>query len=380
MGAAQKARTRTRCRPLFLARKERCFALRSEPEFTVCKPLSLWMPSRDLPEERGTRETETYDLPQSVQDTRSHFSGFHSSVVFFCVKVSATQQSSLAAIPSSNNFGTVPVGSSKTATETLSNTGNGKVTVSQVTITGAGFSLSGLNLPIALTSGQSYTFTVQFAPKTSGSVTGNISVVYGRSSSTMSVAVSGTGSTAGNLAVSPSALSFGSVAVGSSKSMSASLSATGASVTVSSATVNSSEFSLSGVSLPFTIAAGKSATFTVKFVPQTSGSASGSLSFKSNATTSTTVEALSGSGTAGTSHSVALTWSPESAVSGYNVYRGTKSGGPYSKINSVLDASASFTDTAVQAGYTYYYVTSAVSGSGLESTYSNQVKAVIPRP
>jgi Abnormal spindle-like microcephaly-assoc'd, ASPM-SPD-2-Hydin len=296
----------------------------------------------------------------------------------FRTKVSATQQSGLAAIPSSNSFGTVPVGSSKTATETLSNTGNGKVTVSQVTITGAGFSLSGLNLPIALNSGQSYTFTVQFAPKTSGSVTGNISAVYGHSS-TVSVAVSGTGGTAGQLAASPSTLNFGSVAVGSSKSMSAYLSASGASVTVSSATVNSPEFSLSGVSLPFTIAAGKSASFTVKFVPQTSGSASGSLSFKSNATTSTTVEALSGSGTVGT-HSVALTWSPESAVSGYNVYRGTKSGGPYSKINSVLDASASFTDTAVQAGYTYYYVTSAVSGSGVESKYSNQVKAVIPTP
>ncbi|PYV71597.1 MAG: hypothetical protein DMG96_28490, partial [Acidobacteria bacterium] len=299
----------------------------------------------------------------------------------FSVKVSATQQSGLAAIPSSNNFGTVPVGSSKTATETLTNSGNGKVTVSQVTITGAGFSLSGLNLPIALTSGQSYTFTVQFAPKTSGSVTGNVSVVYGRgsSSSNISIALSGTGSTAGQLAVSPSTLNFGSVAVGSSESMSASLSATGASVTVSSATVNSSEFSLSGVSLPFTIAAGQSAPFTMKFVPQTSGSASGSLSFKSNATTSTTVEALSGSGTVST-HSVALAWSPVSAVSGYNVYRGTQSGGPYSKINSVLDASTSFTDTAVQAGYTYYYVTSAVSGSGLESTYSNQVKAVIPSP
>jgi hypothetical protein len=296
----------------------------------------------------------------------------------FSVKVGATQQSGLAASPFSNSFGTVQVGTSKTATETLTNTGNGKVTVSQVTITGAGFSLSGLNLPIALTSGQSYTFTVQFAPKTSGSVTGNISVVYGRSSS-MSVAVSGTGGTAGNLAVSPSALSFGSVAVGSTKSMSASLSATGASVTVSSATVNSSEFSLSGVSLPFSIAAGQSAPFTVIFVPQTSGSASGSLSFKSNATTSTTVETLSGSGTVGT-HWVALTWSPESAVSGYNIYRGTKSGGPYSKINSVLDASTNFTDTAVQAGYTYYYVTTAVNTSGVQSNYSNQVKAVIPSP
>src|SRR5207245_2462218 len=184
---------------------------------------------------------------------------------------SATQQSSLAAIPSSNNFGTVPVGSSKTAIETLSNTGSGKVTVSQVTITGAGFSFSGLNLPLALTPGQSYTFKVQFAPKTSGSVTGNISVVYGRgnSSNSVSIAVSGTGSTAGQLAVSPSALSFGNVIVGSSKSMSASLSATGASVTVSSATVNSSEIQLEWVSLPLTIAAGQSAPFTVKFVPQT---------------------------------------------------------------------------------------------------------------
>src|SRR5438046_8718858 len=202
MGAAQKARTRTRCRPLFLARKERCFALRSEPEFRVCKPLSLWMPSRDLPDERGTRETRIVMTSPNVSRIPVRiFLAFILLLFSFSVKVSATQQSSLAAIPSSNNFGTVPVGSSKTATETLSNTGNGKVT--QVTITGAGFSLSGLNLPIALTSGQSYTFTVQFAPKTSGSVTGKISVVYDRSSSTMSVAVSGTGSTAGNLAVSP---------------------------------------------------------------------------------------------------------------------------------------------------------------------------------
>ena len=44
------------------------------------------------------------------------------------VMASATQQSSLAVIPSSNDFGTVQVGSSKTATETLTNSGSGKVT------------------------------------------------------------------------------------------------------------------------------------------------------------------------------------------------------------------------------------------------------------
>jgi fibronectin type 3 domain-containing protein len=65
---------------------------------------------------------------------------------------------------------------------------------------------------------------------------------------------------------------------------------------------------------------------------------------------------------------------------GYNVYRSTVSGGPFSKINSALNASSNFVDNVVQAGSTYYYVTTAVNGSGVESTYSNQVKAVIPTP
>ena len=339
------------------------------------------MSCRDLPHDGRTQQTRS--VMTSPNFSRIPVRIFLASIlllVFSSVIASATQQSGLAALPSSDNFGTVQVGSSQTATETLTNSGNGKVAVSQVTITGTGFSMSGLNVPITLTAGQSYTFTVKFAPKTSGSVTGKISVLYGRNSSTLSIPLSGTGGTAGQLAVSPSALTFGSVVVGSSKSMSASLSAAGASVTVSSATVNSSEFSLSGVTFPFTIAAGKSASFTVKFVPQTSGAASGTLSFKSNATTSTTAESLSGSGTATTQHSVSLSWNPVSTVSGYNVYRGTLSGGPYSKINTVLDASTNFTDTSVRAGYTYYYVTSAVSGGGVESKYSNQVKAVIPSP
>jgi hypothetical protein len=350
-------------------------------QFTVCKLLSCRMHSRDLSGERTSRETE--NVMTSPSFFRAPVRTFSASILllfFFNAIASATQRSSLAALPSSENFGTVQVGSTKSVTETLTNSGSGKVTVSQATITGSGFSLSGLSLPIALTTGQSYTFTVKFAPKTTGTSTGKISVVYGRNSSTLSIGLSGTGSTAGQLAASPPSLGFGSVIVGTSKSMSASLTATGASVTVSSATVNSSEFSLSGVTFPFTIAVGKSASFTVKFAPQDSGSVSASLSFKSNAITSTTTEALSGSGTATTQHSVALTWSPVSAVSGYNVYRGTQSGGPYSKINTALDTSTNFTDSSVLSGQTYYYITTAVNGSGVQSPFSNQVKAVIPSP
>src|SRR5205823_2292337 len=55
-------------------------------------------------------------------------------------------------------------------------------------------------------------------------------------------------------------------------------------------------------------------------------------------------------------HSVDLSWSPStSVVVGYNVYRGTQSGGPYTLINSGLVATTIFTDTTVQNGTTYFY-------------------------
>jgi hypothetical protein len=78
-------------------------------------------------------------------------------------------------------------------------------------------------------------------------------------------------------------------------------------------------------------------------------------------------------------HSVALTWSPStSTVSGYNVYRSTVNGSGYVKLNSSLIAGASYDDTNVQSGTTYFYVTTSVDSGGDESTYSNQASAAIP--
>jgi fibronectin type 3 domain-containing protein len=91
------------------------------------------------------------------------------------------------------------------------------------------------------------------------------------------------------------------------------------------------------------------------------------------------VESLTGTGTAATQHDVNLSWSSSSStVSGYNVYRGTLSGGPYGKINSSSDPGTSFSDTSVQANETYYYVVTGVNSAGEESAYSNQVTAVVP--
>src|SRR5439155_24963334 len=136
---------------------------------------------------------------------------------------------------------------------------------------------------------------------------------------------------------------------------------------------------LSGITFTLTIAARQTVPFTLTFAPQMSGSASAISSFTSNASNSTT-ETLAGTGAAPPQHSVDLSWNGTSTVVGYNVYRGSQSGGPYTKINSVLDASTAYTDSSVQAGRAYYYVTTAVDSRGAESSYSNQIQASVPTP
>ena len=286
----------------------------------------------------------------------------------------------LSTSDSSLTFGSVPVAGSATQSETLTNTGGSTVTVTQANVSGSAFRTSGLSLPLTLSPGQSFTFGAVFNPTTGGSITGSISVVSDASDSSLTISLAGTATVPGQLALSPASLNFGTVTVGQAKSLPATLTASGSSITVTAASMTTSEFKVSGLSLPLTLAAGQSASFTVIFTPQSSGTASASGSFASNASNSSAVQSLTGNGAAPPQHSVALSWTPSaSSVVAYNVYRGTSSGGSYSKISS-MNASTSYIDDTVQAGQTYVYVTTAVDGSGKESANSNQALAVIPTP
>ncbi len=73
--------------------------------------------------------------------------------------------------------------------------------------------------------------------------------------------------------------------------------------------------------------------------------------------------------------SVTLQWdpSPDSSVVGYNVYRSTRSGTGYQRLNSSLVSAARFTDATLQYDTSFFYVCTAVNGAGLESGYSNEV-------
>jgi len=287
----------------------------------------------------------------------------------------------LAASPLSMNFGSIQVASSQMRYETVTNSGGSSLTISQATVTGAGFSLSGFTAPQTLAAGQSLTFSVYFAPSSGGTVSGALTLASNASNTSVSVSLSGTGTSPGQLTVSPGAVSFGNVVVGTSQSQTGTLSASVSSVTVSSATSSSSEFALSGVAFPMSIGAGQSVPFTVKFTPQISGTASANISFASNASSSFITETVTGTGASAIQHSADLSWGPSpSTVVGYNVYRSTTPGGPYTKINSSLDPSTLYTDSTVQSGQTYYYVSTAVDATSMESGYSNQLQMVIPSP
>jgi hypothetical protein len=77
-------------------------------------------------------------------------------------------------------------------------------------------------------------------------------------------------------------------------------------------------------------------------------------------------------------HSVHLNWA-RTDVLGYNVYRGTQSGGPYLRLNPALLANPDYLDTAVLAGQTYYYTVTAARAV-MESGPSAEAVAVIPTP
>ena len=279
----------------------------------------------------------------------------------------------LTATPSSLSFGPVTVGSSASLPVVLTNASTWKESLTAFQMTGSSFSVSGPTLPLVLRPGQSITLNITFSPQSSGVAGGDV-FITGMS---LNVPVTGTGTTVGQLSISPAALNFGNVDVGNSSTQTSTLTAVGGSVTVSSAASSSSQFAVAGASFPLTIAAGQSVQMSLVFSPTKSGAASGTVTLASNASNSKATDSLSGTGVV-PQYNVNLSWNAStSSVAGYNVYRGTAVGS-YSKINPTLQANTAYTDSTVASGVTYYYAATAVDSKGQESTYSTPVQIAVP--
>jgi hypothetical protein len=290
-------------------------------------------------------------------------------------------QPQITVIPSSITFGNVTVGVTNTQTLTIRNPGTATLSVTQASLAGTGFSTSGLALPLSVPPGGSASFNVGFAPASASTFSGSITLISNTPNSPLVVPLGGTGiSTILKLSASSTSLSFGSMATGTTVAQSVTISNTGnSSVAISQISTSGAGFTTSSIALPLSLAAGQSTSFSVTFAPASTGNLAGSVTVVSNATNSPLVVALSGIGALPASYTVSLNWTPgSSSYSGFNVYRGTVSGGPYTKVDSSTIPTTSYTDLGVASGQTYFYVATELDSTGTESGYSSEVSATIP--
>jgi hypothetical protein len=331
----------------------------------------------DVGQSVGVNLSFTPSASGLTRGTLTVSSNASNSTLQFVVAGTGVESDTLVASPASVSFGTVALGSSATASVVITNEQSSTQTLTTMRVTGDdhAFSVSGATFPVTLAPHQSVRLKISFRPQLAREIGGSV-FFYGARLNIPTVGI-GAANTVGQLTVSPSSMNFGSVDVGSTSAQSFTLTATGGSVTVTSESSNNGQFSISGLTVPVTLSAGQTAEAKLIFTPTAAGSASGVISVNSNASDTKLTEPVAGTGVV-TQYSVTLSWNAStSSVSGYNIYRGT-SAGAYSRINSSLDPSTTYSDNTVASGTTYYYAATSVSTSGQESGYSSPVKVAIP--
>jgi hypothetical protein len=185
------------------------------------------------------------------------------------------------------------------------------------------------------------------------------------------------------LTINASSIGFGNVALNTPSAQTLTLSSTGtASVTVNTAILVGLGFSMSGPTLPVTLAPGQTQAIQVQFDPTVLGIAAGVLTITSTSSTNAVVViVLAGTGTTA-NYAVELTWDAPSSsgdpIAGYNVYRAPIGSSTYQLLNSSVDAQTTYTDSSVQSGQNYDYIIESVDDSGVLSTPSSPVLVSVP--
>jgi hypothetical protein len=289
----------------------------------------------------------------------------------------------LEVTPSSIDFSSAVVGVQSSQTVQVANTGEEPLTVTGVVASGQGLSISGFSGSTLLNPGTTSNVTVQFTPKAAGAFTGNVSVTTNTSTVNAAVPVAGSVAAAKlTIAVGPASVNFGTVSAGKTASQSVTLTNTGnTEVTVAKISVNGTGFSISGGGAPLQLSSSQTVTVDVQFDSSAAGKYIGALMVSSDASDSSVNVPLAGTVAAPptAASSVGLKWNAStSTVTGYNVYRGGASSGPFTRVNGSLVPGLSYTDQTVTAGATYFYVTTAVDSAGVESGFSNAAEAVVP--
>jgi len=276
--------------------------------------------------------------------------------------------SQLSLSSSSLKFGNVLVDGTSTQAVTLKNSGNSDLNISQLSVSGTGFSVSGVAAPITLPAGQSMALQVTFAPAAAGASNGSVTITSDSQTPTSTVSLSGTGMNASyTMSLTPGSVSFGNLNVGSTASQTVQLANTGnSSVTVSQVTAGGNGVSVSGLAAPVTIAPSQGVPVTVKFAPTSSGAVAGNITI-TNSEGINAVAAVTGTGV-----QAGISVTPSSASFGSVVTGNTNS----QTIQLKNSGTASLTVSQVAAtgsGFSVSGVTTPFTlGPGATSTFNVQ--------
>jgi hypothetical protein len=246
------------------------------------------------------KPTTTGSLTGKLTIVSNSTTGATSSVSLTGTGVASSPGITLSATTLS--YGSVTDGTSKALSLTITSSGTASLTINSFAVTGTGFSIAATALPKTLTTGQTLVIPVTFKPTTAGSLTGKLTIVSNATTGATSVvSLTGTGVASGaRIALSASALSFGSVADGTSKALALTITSSGtAPLTINSGTITGTGFAITASGASTTLAAGQSLTVQITFSPKTAGAVTGALTINSNSTTgASSVVSLSGTGVA----------------------------------------------------------------------------------
>ncbi|MFC1526478.1 beta strand repeat-containing protein [Candidatus Latescibacterota bacterium] len=197
------------------------------------------------------------------------------------------------AAPPALSFGNVAVGSFSVLALTITNTGSSPLNVTNVT------SDDGQYVPditsFVVAAGANQVINVTFTPTATGVQLATLTIVHNAGGSPSAVSMSGTG-TSPDIGLSPTSLSYGSVAVGSPSVRALTITNTGAApLDVTNITSDDGQFLPDATT--FTVGAGANRVVNVTFTPAGDGPQSGALSIVHNATGSPATVPMSGTGT-----------------------------------------------------------------------------------
>jgi centrosomal CEP192-like protein/beta-propeller repeat-containing protein/ASPM-SPD-2-Hydin domain-containing protein len=214
----------------------------------------------------------------------------------FIAEIPAVQLPAIVLSPTSLTFPEEVIGSSTSQAVTLTNAGNGAMTINSIIITGD-YSQTNTCPPATSTlgAGSNCTITVTFMPRATGTRTGQLTITDNESPSAHVVNLIG-GSSSGVASLSKTSLAFGSQQVATTSApQSVALKNTGTTPLNISSIVAAGDFAQTNT-CGTSVAAGSSCSITVTFTPTTIGSRAGTVTISDTDPTGVQVISLSGMG------------------------------------------------------------------------------------